>query len=502
MKKRILSAILVGLMLASTFTACSESTAKESDTTPTVQGEQPADTTKAEAETEDMDARKAIPDDLPDTTFNGQEFRVLTTEGGAIYGFDYMDEIISEELTGDSCNDAIYNRNLDVETRFDVKITCANNTTPQTYISTMVTSGINEYEIIGMYNFEAYKAINAKAVLNWTTIPHVNLEKPWHNQLANDGATMNNTLYAICSDLAITSMLYTHAFFFNSVITERYGYTADAIYTLVKEGKWTLDKAIEMTSSIYEDLDGGGTQDEDDLYGFAYSVWNAADVWLSAFDQPICKTSDTGVEITFMTDKTVEIVEKLCDWHYNSGCFYNYQAIYHEEVAMKNGKLAFAPIRFKACFDTLRDMEDPYGIIPYPKWNEEQEQYLTNADDKFTVFTVPLTAVDETEFVGTIYEALCAGSYKSVYPIYYDSALKGKYSSDPTTAEMIDLVMAGRNFDFSFQFANDCFQGMPYWVREAIQSNDTNIASRYASVKKALGKNIKNKLYPLYGLEA
>ena len=256
-----------------------------------------------------------------------------------------------------------------------------------------------------------------------------------------------------------------------------------------------------MTSSIYEDIDGAGEQDEGDLYGFAYSVWNAADVWLSAFDQSICTTSDTGVEITFMTDKTVEIVEKLCDWHYNSGCFYNYAAIYHEEVAMKNGKLAFAPIRFKACFDALRDMEDPYGIIPYPKWDEAQEQYLTNADDKFTVFTVPNTAVENTDFIGVIYEALCAESYKTVYPIYYDSALKGKYSSDPTTAEMIDLVMAGRNFEFAFQFANDCFQGLPYWVREAIQKNDTNISSRYAGVKKALSKNIPKKLYPLYGLE-
>ena len=168
---------------------------------------------------------------------------------------------------------------------------------------------------------------------------------------------------------------------------------------------------------------------------------------------------------------------------------------------MRDGSLVFAPIRFKAAFDALRDMEDPYCIIPYPKWDEAQEQYLTNADDKFTVFTVPLTAVNNLEFIGIVYEALCAESYKTVYPAYYDTALKGKYSSDPTTAEMIDLVMSGRNFDFSFQFAEKAFQQVPYFVRQCLQSNDVNLASKYTKIEKALKKTLEKNLYPVYGIE-
>lgn len=503
MKKRLSAIILACLMLAPTLASCGNDVSSDLDensSDPTITSPD-ASTPEEEEEVSEIDARQAVSDDLPDTTFGGQNFRVLTVKGGANYGYEYLDEILSEETTGDSCNDAVYNRNLGLEQRFDIKITAAEHETPQSYITTLVQSGINEYELVGMYNFKAYTAIGSEGIVNWTEVPHVNLEKPWHNSLANDSATINDRLYAICSDLSITSMLYTHAFFFNTTVVENHGYTANDIYTLVNEGKWTLDKAIEITSGIYEDTNGNGEQDEDDLYGFAYSVWNAADVWLAAFDQSICKTSDSGIEMTFMTDKTTSIVEKLCDWHYNSDCFYNYDTIYHEEVAMANNKLAFAPIRFKACFDSLREMEEPYAIIPYPKWNEEQEQYLTNADDKFTVFTIPLTAAEDLDFVGTIYEALCAETYKSVYPIYYDSALKGKYSSDSTTAEMIDLIMSGRNFDFSFEFAETCFQQIPYWVRQSLQDNDTNIASRYAKIQKVLDKSLKKTLYPIYGLE-
>ena len=503
MNKKILAALLAALMLAPTFTACSESTTN-SDSTAETTADASAPSAEAETvpeETEPEDPRAAISDDLPDIKFDGQNFRVLTTEGGAIYGFDYSTEIIAEELNGDACNDAVYNRNLNVETRFDTKITCQMNTSPSTYIKTLVQSGTDEYDIVGMYDFLAYNALNAGAVLNWLEVPHVNLEKPWHNQLANDGATINNRLYAICSDLAVTSMLYTHAFFFNGNLIAQYGYTADDMYTLVKEGKWTIDKAIEITSPMYVDVDGNGTREATDTYGFAYSIWNAADVWLAAFDQTVCKTSDKGIEMTFMNDKTVSIVEKLCAWHYDSGCFFNYPNIYEEETRMRDGTLVFAPIRFKAAFDALRDMEDPYCIIPYPKWDEAQEQYLTNADDKFTVFTVPLTAVNNAEFLGIVYEALCAESFKTVYPTYYDTALKGKYSSDPTTAEMIDLVMSGRNFDFSFQFAENAFQQVSYFVRQCLQSNDINIASRYAKIEKALKKTLEKNLYPIYGIE-
>ncbi len=493
MKKRILLCLLAALLctgMVSCGTGTDETTAAETEPVAETMETEPAET-----------GRGAIPDELPEKDFGGQAFRVLTTEGGAIYGFTYSSEIISEELTGDACNDAVHNRNVDIESRFNVSITCDSKEYPSQYISTLVTSGSDEYDVLGMYDFLAYEALNAKAALNWLDVPYVNLEKPWHNQLANNGATINNRLYAICSDLAITSMLYTHAFFFNTTLLADYGYTADDMYTLVKDGKWTLDKAIEITTPMYEDTDGNGKRDDGDTYGFAYSIWNAADVWMAAFDATICTVGDKGIEMSFMNEKTIAIVEKLCDWHYNSGCFHEYPNIYEEETRMRDGTLVMAPIRFKAAFDALRTMEDPYAIIPYPKWDENQAEYLTNADDKFTVFTIPLTAVNNLEFIGIVYEALAAESYKTVYPVYYDTALKGKYSSDPTTAEMVDLVMAGRNFDFSFQFGADCFQRVPYFVRECLQKNDVNITSKYAKIESALADSIQNKLYPVYGIE-
>lgn len=488
-------------MLLSTV-SCGETTptndtnpsADTSETTPPTPEETTADTDNLT----DHELRQLIPDNLPDTTFGGKSFRVMTYNNS--YGDDSY-EIVSEELTGDACNDAVYNRNLDIESRFDVVIQCTTESSPQTYINTMVKSGLDEQDLFGFYEYVAYYPINAKSSYNWLEVPHVDLEQPWHNSLANDGATINNKLYAICSDYSISSMTFTYAFFFNIGMMENYGYPSSDLYSMVKEGTWTLDQVMKMTETMYEDTNGNGEADGEDIYGFGYSLWNPVDVWLTAFNQKLVTvTDDNTIEINFLTDRTITIVEKLNEWHHNNTGFtiLSLNTPYGEEKLFLNNQLVMAPLRFYTAYNVLRDMESSYSMLPYPKLDETQDTYYTTADDRFTIFTIPITAYNNLDFIGTIYEALCAESYKTVYPEYYDTALKGKYSAEPETAEMVDLIMAGRNFDFSLQFGESHFQRLPYMLRDFLRDNNNDIASSFKKIEKSMNKTVKNKLLPLY----
>ena len=497
MTKRVLSAVLAVMMLLASV-SCSESKTNSDETEKTAGqnetiGAEESTTPETEKELTEYEARQLIPDELPDEKFEGKDFRVLTIN-------EYAYEIVSEDITGDACNDAIYNRNVNIESRFDVKISCNEEGSPEQTLKTMATAGTDDYDLVGMKNYLSYVPINAKAVLNWTEIPHVDLTKPWHNSLANGNATINNRLYTICSDLSVTSMTFTHAIFFNVELMDNFGYTSDDLYSMVKEGTWTFDKFISMVDNMYEDKNGDGKKDKDDVFGFGYYIENAADVWLSAFNQPIVSvTEDNTIEVSFMCDKTVAIVEKLTDFQTNSPGFFRYTtAAKEEETMFLNEKLVMAPLRFFAAYNALREMEATYSMLPYPKWDEAQPGYYTNADDKFTAFAVPMTAYGNTEFIGIIYEVLCAESYKKVYPEYYDTALKGKYSSEPETAEMVDIIMSGRDFDFSFQFGETYFVRLPYLVRDMLLNNKTNVASEYKGKEKAMKKTIDNKLLPLY----
>ena len=223
---------------------------------------------------------------------------------------------------------------------------------------------------------------------------------------------------------------------------------------------------------------------------------------MTAFGQPLFTMNpDNTYDINFMSEKSVAILDKLLELHYNNKGVFLPPKQYDEQTFFLNGQYAMAPLRFHAAYTKLRDMEDPYSMLPYPKWDEEQSNYYTNADDKFSVFLIPKTAAGNLDFIGTVFEALSAISYKRVYPEYYDVALKGKYSTDASTAEMIDLIMAGRNFDFTFQFGESYFQRLPYLMRDLIVGKKQNLASKYDSIKEKLYTQIDEKLLPLYGVE-
>ena len=499
--KRLFSLLLCALMLAPTMLSCSNNAAdgsKETTQTQTAAADPSADAAD-DAELTDYELRQLIPDNLPDVTFDGAVFRVLTTSDGYNGKVIKRDEIVVDELTGDACNDAVYNRNVSIEDRFDVKIECETDDNPQTYVNTLVTTGTNDYQLVGFYNYLAASAISAGSLLNWREVPNVNLEQPWHNSLANDNATIYGKLFAICSDLAITSMTYTYAYFVNIPLLNDYGFETSDMYGLVKEGKWTIDYFTSLISTMYQDKNGNGQKDKDDIYGFGYQVTNPADVWLASFDQPLTNTSEeNGIEITFMTDKTVAAIEKMIDLHYQNPGYFMYANQYDEETYFLNSRLVFAPLRFYTAYNILRDMEDPYTILPWPKWDEAQEKYLTNADDKFTAFGLPLTVYGDLDFVSVIYEALCAESYKKVYPEYYDTALKGKYSSEPETAEMVDLIMEGRAFDIAFEFSGT-LSDLPYKFRKQIEAGNTNITSTYKAIEKSLTKNAPKQINKMYG---
>ncbi|MBP3293802.1 MAG: hypothetical protein J6N32_08620, partial [Clostridia bacterium] len=351
MKNRLMSVLLAALMLSSSFAmfACGESnvntetqTANTTASTPTA-----GDTADVidESKLSDYERRQLIPDNLPAVNYDGAEFRVMTRETFA--GWQYSTEIWVEELNGDACNDAVFNRNVAIEERFGVKISATEDTDAQNKIKTFVTAGTPDYHLVSYFDYQTYIPVTAGVLMNWLEAPMVDLNQPWHNKLANDGATINGILYSICSDLSITSMTYTHAIFANTEMLADFGYLANDVYGFIKEGSWTIDKLIEMTNSMYIDKNGNGRADTEDTYGFGYQITNPGDVWLTAFGEKVSTyTEENGVEITFMSDKTVSILEKLLDWHYNTSGFTKLSTQYDEEKYFLDEKLIMAPMRF------------------------------------------------------------------------------------------------------------------------------------------------------------
>jgi len=126
-------------------------------------------------------------------------------------------------------------------------------------------------------------------------------------------------------------------------------------------------------------------------------------------------------------------------------------------------------------------MNDPYGVLPFPKYDEAQTEYRSGARNTHNSFAMPITCKDPDR-AGAVFEALSSANYVQVAPAYFEMALKTKYASDNDTARMYDIIRAGTNLDFAYIFNNPL--GKPIQnVYEKGYKTEGVIASQIASNK-------------------
>lgn len=471
------AALALSLILtASAFISCQNGAPANNDpTTDTT----PADTTTLSAE----EARKQISDGLPERDYGGEEFNI-TINTYCESGFH------AEELTGDVLSDAIYERNKAVGDRFNVKFNFISDTYDNvtTLVQNSVLPGDDEYQLCAQHALKANSWVLADILMNWYDVPYVDFEKPWWSDSNINDLTYNNTALLAVGDFSLTTIGRTYAIYYDKVHAE--SYKLPDMYQLVRDGKWTIDKLSELTKDIYTDLNSDGKRDFEDFYGYTTSV--ASNIGAYLFTSGI-KIIEDG-EIVLDVGKTTDLITKLITLtQVNEGTFYdlNYKNAngnlhYPGPEKMAEGTTLFASAMIESGITYLRNAGNDYGIIPYPKYDEEQKDYITIVDGGFTVLAVPKT-VEDPERSGIIAEALCAETYKNVIPVYYEIALKEKGARDEESIEMIDFIMSKRVYDFGYVFDN--WKGFGFCIEKLVQNGDPNFASYHAaninSVEKA-----------------
>ena len=498
MMKKLLSLLLAAMLILPVFSACSESAENTGDETP-VQSAGNSPESPAETEPETVDLYDGALAALDSTGYDGRAFNILTRT-------NEMFEMVSEELTGEITNDAVFNRNKYVEDTYDVVIEAFaagnwDNVTDKMHAS--VIAGDYLYNLVGQVDFKTYAIVGNGSCGNWMDVPAIDLESPWWLSDANKDATINGRLYSMTGDFCLTNILYGFVFFYNANLCENRGIPASSLQDMVFEKAWTFDAFNSLVADVYEDSNGDSIKDADDLYGVVLSPAAHCDEWLIAFDQPLTQFTDDGtIEVAMFTDKTVSALEKMLRLYYENTGTYNPGAWQETKVGLPmfvSDHALFTTGYLNDARTTFTDMTSDYGVLPFPKWDEAQDAYYTVAGDQFTVLAFPInTPESDYGYLGTITEALCILSKRDVVPAFYDSALKNRYSMDANTAKIIDLIMDGRVFEFSFQYGNEI--EIPYMFRNQIIANSPDIMSAWQSKQKAINKSLQ-KIAKYYDLE-
>ncbi len=479
----ILALLLMLMVLAS----CSGEPVKSTEN----QGGNTGTVSTAPVSTEDPNVRKFIEDELPDDLDFGGEKLVIYCRA-ALEG-----QLVVEEKIEDIINDAIFDRMTRIEDRLNIDIATvpvgANKSEAYNGVKNVIKSGADQMDLAYLNPFGGtFNLAMDDALMNLSDYTDIlDFDKPWWSKAYRQYSSVDESAnYIAVGHNSYTYITFGTGLAINTTLYEEKIGEMSELYKLVLDGKWTLDKFKEVLKDSYEDINGDGAKDENDIYGH-YATMNGltANGLAIAFGvKYTASNADNIPEFVLNTPKNVEVLGKVSEFFYNTDGVYltktNDQASFDSRFTkFKEGK-ALTTFCYIQHMTNFRDMEDDYSMIPYPKYDDVQENYATYLSPDIAVWMIP-TICDDPERAATFLEAFSSDSYNYVTPQIYETAFQEAYSRDPMTGRMLDIIVDSQYTDFGL-LHSELISGLyNFLAGEVFNSSDFNFVSKYDGQKDA-----------------
>lgn len=489
MKKRLLSLILAAMLTAG-FVSCAQNPEETKDNAE-------AQTNQGDVASEEAEPEVNYVDTLGDRNFDGAEFIILASDTGGIFS------IIPEELNGSAINDAIVMRDKSIEDKYNIKVVYAEYPDDPSTATTIINSVKAGDAIADAYNDalsggSSYMGATYQqgALYNMLDIPYLSLDQSWWSSLIYDSLLIKNKLFFTSGDMAPTSYTAPSCTFYNLQVGVDHGIAENDIYSLVYEGKWTLDEMIRVKASVPNDLNGDGVmKPADDAYGVGSATVTltstqivvGSGLKLSEID------SEGNVIINLNTEKNINILNKLKECYNEVKPGDDWGPLLGD--AFKSDRELFA-IHFVETANSFRDMESDFAILPMPKYDESQDymSYINPHTHSFVAVPLIQNDIEKTGFILEVMEYM---SVEQIRPAVYDITLKGKCARNPDSQAMLDIVFNATYTDINAI----CDIGGSATLINSVLFGDKELSSGYSKVEKVITKSLEKMMNSIYGEE-
>ncbi len=429
--------------------------------------------------------------DVPELDFDGETFLVYMG-GQGIGDSDKFNDWGEDNDDYTTVATAIFKRNKTLESKFNIVVDseedwATENGSGKSYVTVAeeYASGECSYSMYEVGTMAAANLARNGYLLDLNSTKYIDLSKPWWDQGANRDLEIMGKMYYTTGDISVIDNLSTHNIYFNKELAGQLG--VNDLYSLVSEGKWTLDKYIEYVKRASDDLDGNGVRDENDRYGAI--IWNdSMQATYAGCGQRICTINTDGeVELTYYDEVTVDLVDRYTQVCFDRNTSYNYvirlgQDNWQQWDPVRIGMFANdQALFFKTILNTfirLRNQDVDFGILPYPKYNEDQKGYGSYVGASYSAMIClgALMKEEDVERNSAIIEVAAYLSKNLVTTEYYDYTLKGKLIRDDESAPCLDIIIGSRVFDVGMYY----LIGKYTWdLTEMMKAENNNIASKY-----------------------
>jgi hypothetical protein len=134
-------------------------------------------------------------------------------------------------------------------------------------------------------------------------------------------------------------------------------------------------------------------------------------------------------------------------------------------------------------------MNDTYGLLPIPKYDLDQQEYYTTAQDAYSIMSVMSTS-KQLSAVGTVFEEWNYRSYMDILPVYCEVIMKTRYLKDVESGMIFDLILDSIKFDTGMVYGSE-LDSIATSTRSIVKSGNNTFASTYKIQQRAYTSRIK-----------
>ncbi len=412
----------------------------------------------------DEDDDRGVTNSVVTNDEDGYEFPTGVNFGGRTYNIlnCYKDQweqlclVTSHEFIGAAINDAVYKRTVWLEETLNCTLNEINVAIGdvQKTLDIAIDSGDNSYAVAYMQAKNVAAEMMSNRLTQLDYVENLKLDEDYWSQEILNASSINNRHYMAASEAHLQHFDGSWAVFFNTQTLKNN--KIELPYDMVRNHKWTLEQMTTMARKLAT-LNGDESWtlnvQGNARYGFA-THWVGISMLLFGVDAQF--GAKDLYDMPYLTGSTPEFTDRAQD----IAAFCSEQGTFHYatpdstkkdemvDALFINGRIAMGGLQIYAMNKIMKsDIE--FGIVPFPMYNEEQEDYNVSSSITSVFMTIPY-GYAYTEDIGLIMDAMSYEADRTLEQVYYVDHLELKSNTGDNVMdniEMLELIREKRSCD-------------------------------------------------------
>lgn len=365
-------------------------------------------------------------------------------------------EIYAADNTGDNVNKAVFDRNSEIESLFNVRIIQVGDENSADRFGDDILTGAATYDIAFLYRDDMATAIANQNFVDILGLPYIDLTQDYYTSATIDSMKIGGKLFHMVSDFSLVDKSRITTLYFNRDMADDNGITT--VIDDVKAKKWTFEQFATYVKQVSLDKNADEKMSyKDDQYGVTIGSKDESIAFWSAMGAKTVSIDQSGnYYFDYASDLAIRAADKIKDIFTNSDYYYASQTSDEYKgagLAFEEGRALFYGAVMSSLPSISSNTDFMFTVLPFPMIDTDtQTRYYSNNNNTYcATFGVPTCAKD-TSFSGFMIEALSWKSTDTTRQAYIDVNCKTKHSYDQVCSDMMTILFDSLSFDFGFLY--------------------------------------------------